>query len=71
MRVRRCLNCNDYLDQHTLEEYCSRECHLEALYDRELTCKSCHGSGQGAENANGEWTECRRCLGTGILVKVK
>lgn len=71
MRVKRCANCNDYLDPFSNEAFCGRECEIEAMYEAEITCKACNGSGQGVETAAGEWADCRRCLGTGYYSKVK
>lgn len=71
MRVRRCANCNDHLDAYTNEIYCGRECMLEAMYEAEITCKACNGDGQGPETSAGEWSVCRKCLGTGFTHRIK
>lgn len=64
MRAFRCKNCGDNLDV-TQDEYCSRECELESLYEKNMECKYCEGSGRGPDNSKGEWTTCRKCCGTG------
>lgn len=65
-REMKCLNCGDVLDNN-VEEFCSRACELEALYEEQATCKSCGGDGRGEENLKGEIGPCRRCYGTGYI----
>lgn len=68
MSIRRCLNCNDDLDPFA-EDYCSRACELEAMYEQEATCRSCDGSGRIENVDRGDWRDCRKCQGTGYVMK--
>lgn len=61
----RCLNCRLTLES-PYEDYCSKACEYEHRFEEQNMCKRCRGSGRsGAENAKGEWIECRACKGTG------
>lgn len=62
----KCQNCGNILDNKT-EDFCDRQCELEALYEIEATCSACGGDGRGEENLRGEIGPCRKCFGTGYM----